>query len=169
MAVEALQKKREAKYRLLMEEQVKARVLEQANQIRQQRIELAKKARKEARIAQLKRMQKELEIIEATKDKRSVVDLKIDEKPVGRLIVNRNKQYDFNLQTEIDKKKKPEGEVLVDLKIDGAKGPIPKIVNVRKPKGRTFIDTEKGIKQIQTKFTEDHNLAAAQIGAVPAS
>ena len=51
MAVEALQKKREAKYRLLYEEQVKARVLEQANKIREQRIELAKKARKEARIA----------------------------------------------------------------------------------------------------------------------
>ena len=50
-------------------------------------------------------MQKELEIIEATKDKRSVVDLKIDDKPVGRLVVNRNKQYEFNLQTEIDKKK----------------------------------------------------------------
>ena len=146
MAVEALQKKREAKYRLLQEEQVKARVLEQANKIRLQRIELAKRARREAKEAQLKRMQKELEIIEATKDKRSVVDLKIDEKPVGRLIVHRNKQYDFNLQTEIDKKKKPDGELLVDLKIDGLKGPVPKIVNVKKPKGRTFMDTDKGIK-----------------------
>ena len=90
-------------------------------------------------------MQKELEIIEATKDKRSVVDMKIDEKPVGRLIVNRNKQYEFNLQSE--KTKKPaEGELLVDLKIDGLKGPVPKIVNVKKPKGRTFMDTDKGIK-----------------------
>ena len=113
-------------------------------------------------------MQKELEIIEATKDKRSVVDLKIDDKPVGRLVVNRNQQYDFNLQTEIDKKKKPDGELLVDLKIDGAKGPVPKIVNVRKPKGRTFIDTDQGIKQIQSSFTADHNLAA-QIGADPSS
>ena len=97
------------------------------------------------------------------------MDLKIDEKPVGRLIVNRNKQYDFNLQTEIDKKKKPDGELLVDLKINGAKGPVPKIVNVRKPKGRTFIDTENGIKQIQSSFTEDHNLTHAQIGADPSS
>ena len=38
MAIEALQKKREAKYRLLQEEQVKARVLEEANKIREQRI-----------------------------------------------------------------------------------------------------------------------------------
>ena len=129
---------------------MKARVLEQANKVRKERIRLAKLARKEAREAQLKRMQKELEIIEATKDKRSVVDLKIDEKPVGRLIVNRNKQYEFNLQSEIDKKKKPDGELLVDLKIDGLKGPVPKIVNVSKPKGRTFIDTDtkEGIKQI---------------------
>ena len=69
------------------------------------------------------------------------MDLSLDDKPIGRLVLNHDKAYDFNLKTEKPEKKK--GELLVDLKIDGKRGPIPKVVYTKPKMGRVFVD-EKG-------------------------
>ena len=60
------------------------------------------------------------------------MDLKVDGRPIGRLVVRNGRMYDFNLSK--DELMNPEkydadgNELLVDLKIDGKHGPVPKIV-----------------------------------------
>ena len=73
------------------------------------------------------------------------MDLCLDDKPLGRLILNHDKAYDFNLKTH--KPKKKDGELLVDLKIDGKKGPIPKVVKGKM--GKVFVDGEKKIEEFE--------------------
>ena len=56
--------------------------------------------------------------------------------------MNHDKAYDFNLKSH---KPKQDGELLVDLKIDGKRGPIPKIVKGKM--GKVFVDGEGKIKE----------------------
>ena len=77
-------------------------------------------------------------IIEAERPDKSLVDLSLDDKPLGRLLLDHDKAYDFNLKTQKPKKKK--GELLVDLKIDGKKGPIPKVIHQKAKMGKVFVD-----------------------------
>ena len=73
--------------------------------------------------------------------------MSLDDKPLGRLVLSHNKAYDFNLKTHKPKKKK--GELLVDLKIDGLKGPIPKVIHPKKKMGRVFVDGKKEIEEFE--------------------
>lgn len=124
-----------------------AEELANAEKERCTRIKLAKKANKEAQLAKLKLLQKELEIIEADRPEKALVDMSLDDKPLGRLVLSHNKAYDFNLKTHKPKKKK--GELLVDLKIDGLKGPIPKVIHPKKKMGRVFVDGKKEIEEFE--------------------
>lgn len=144
-AVESLEKKRESKIREVREVKKEAEELAKAESERSARIKLARKAAKEADLAKLTRLQKELEIIQADRPDQTLVDMSLDDKPLGRLMLNHNKAYDFNLTTE-KPEEKPKGELLVDLKIDGLKGPIPKIVSVPKTKRQVWVDGEDEIE-----------------------
>ena len=56
--------------------------------------------------------------------------------------------YDFNLSTaQVDK---DEDELLVDLKIDGKKGPIPKIVYEKDKKTKVWADDDDKITSWET-------------------
>ena len=146
-AVEALEKKREAKIKEVREVKLEAEELANAERERATRIKLAKKAAKEANLNKLKLLKKELEIIEADRPDKSLVDMSLDDKPIGRLLLNHNKAYDFNLETVKEEKKS--GELLVDLKIDGLKGPIPKVIHPKTKMGRVFVDGEKEIEEFK--------------------
>lgn len=122
----------------------------QAELQKRKRIEEAKIAAKETEKMKLKRMAKRLEILEAEKAKRSLVDLKLDGETLGRLVLQNGELYDFNLKSK--KEEKPcKDELLVDLKIDGLKGPIPKIVDKDEDnKRRVWVDDGKKIDTFDT-------------------
>ena len=86
--------------------------------------------------------------------------MSLDDKPIGRLLLNHNKAYDFNLKTVKPKKKK--GELLVDLKIDGLKGPIPKVIHNKTKYGKVFVDKVDDIEEFEVpvdKLAEVNDLA----------
>ena len=97
----------------------------------------------------LKRMAKKLELLEADKAKRSLVDLKLDGETLGRLVLQNGELYDFNIKSK--KEEKCKDELLVDLKIDGLKGPIPKIVDKKKTaKRKVWVDNGDEIDTFET-------------------
>ena len=93
-----------------------------------------------------------MEIIEAERPEKALVDLNLDDKPIGRLVVNHDKAYGFNLKTEKPEKKK--GELLVDLKIDGKRGPIPKVVFNKPKMGKVFVDKKDEIDTFKVPYDQ---------------
>ena len=161
LATQALEKKREAKIKRAREEQEKARALLKAEKERRSRIDDAAKASKEADDRELQRLQKELEIIEADKSKKTLVDINLDGKPLGRMVLQNGNMYEFNLETTKDEKP-DQGELLVDLNINGKNGPIPKIVHKKDKKHTVWVDTNDGIENFETtdeKLKAINNLA----------
>lgn len=63
-------------------------------------------------------------------------------------MLNHNKAYDFNLET-LKPDKKQKGELLVDLKIDGLKGPIPKVIHPKTKKNKVWADGAKDIEEFE--------------------
>lgn len=152
IAKESLEKKREAKIKEVREVKREAIELASAERERATRIKLAKKAAKEANLNKLKLLKKELEIIEADRPEKSLVDMTLDDKPIGRLILNHNKAYEFNLETPKEAPNK--AKLLVDLKIDGLKGPIPKVYHPKSKMGRVFVDEDSKIEQFKMPVEE---------------
>ena len=83
-----------------MEESRKAEMLAVAEKARRERILEEERANKEADFRKLQKLKTQLKLEkEANRANNSVVDLKMDDQPVGRLVLNHGQVYDFNLST----------------------------------------------------------------------
>merc|ERR1712060_145541 len=92
---------------------------------------------------------------EANRANNSVVDLKMDDQPVGRLVLNHGQVYDFNLSTADI----PKEQVLVDLDI----GETPQLVNKSKKskpaKTKMWVDDGESVHHKKVNKSDAEKLS----------
>ena len=72
----------------------------------------------------------------------------MDGEPLGRLVLQNGQMYNFDLSSKEEEAN--DDELLVDLKIDGKHGPIPKIINGEHKKTKVWYDTGDKIDHFET-------------------
>ena len=75
------------------------------------------------------------------------------------MVIEQGQLYDLNLQLVPDEQ--PKGDVVVDLKIDGRNGPIPKIIQPKDRERTVWLDARDRIDAIRTP--EDKMLAVTAL------
>ena len=170
MEEESLRKKRETKIRRAEQEEKKAKELAKAEREQRLRIKAQMLRDRESQMSKLKAMQKKIDYLQSANMKKSLVDLKIDGKPVGRLILRRGQKYDYNMSTKKNGDGSTEKEKkIVDLKVNGSKGPTPKIVYPNRAQTLHQVWVDNGA-QIESKLIPTEKMrrigdvTAAQVG-----
>lgn len=117
----------------------------------------------EADQRKLATLQKELEIIEKDRAKKSVVDVQFDDKPLGRLVLQHGNIYDFKVKSQKEDCNELAGELVADIKIDGKDGPIPKIIKKRDTRTNVFVDDGNKITKHTASREEAKSLAGLKM------